>query len=150
MASKKEAAHKKWIYPVISNPSCKYNDMKIVECLAFGPFWYLGLWYWSLSSGLDTCYVDTLQLEQCPLSFCTGYFGDSVSLFATLTWRAIFLLSFPLLLEWQVCTTKINYYPLRWGLTIFFSQTDLEPQTFLSVSQVAKIICMTHWFCLFM
>jgi hypothetical protein len=52
---------------------------------------------------------------------CSGYFGDRVLLFAqTGLDHDALIVSFLLLLEWQVCTTTPCFYPFRWGLMNFF------------------------------
>jgi hypothetical protein len=35
-------------------------------------------------------------------------------------------LNIPLYLQWQMCTTRPSFFPLRWRLANFFAQAGLE------------------------
>jgi hypothetical protein len=61
--------------------------------------------------------------------FCFGYFEDKVLFFAhaSLESSLIFFLHF-LPLGYQVCATTPSFFPLKWGVTNFFVQGDLNPQ----------------------
>jgi hypothetical protein len=62
--------------------------------------------------------------------FCSGYFGDRVSLLAQVSLdRDPPILCFLLLLGWQAQTTTPSFFLLRWGLAIFFAQVGLKPQS---------------------
>jgi hypothetical protein len=58
-------------------------------------------------------------------------------------WPSILLVTLPVQLEWQDCTTTSSFYWLRWGLRDFSHelQTKILP---ISASRVARITGMSH------
>jgi hypothetical protein len=87
-----------------------------VVFVTFILFYFLGIGVWT--QGLELGRQLLNHLSQAPSPFHSGYFGDKFLLFA----QAILdhgppILSFQLLLEWQVHAIVPRYFPLRWGLT---------------------------------
>jgi hypothetical protein len=87
-----------------------YESFFVYVCVCF-------LWFelWAL------CFLGSpLWLEPCLQPFCSGYFGDRVSLFcpASLDWEPPVLYFSPLL-GWQAHATISSFFLLRWGFENF-------------------------------
>jgi hypothetical protein len=103
-----------------------------------------GMSHWCMAfflryQGLNSVLVFTKQMLYClshaSSPFCSGYFGNRVSLGAQAGLNLdLSTLSFLPQLEWRACTIMPSFFPLRWCLRNFFSLAwvGLEPPSFQS------------------
>jgi hypothetical protein len=103
----------------------------VVEKIGF-PLFFVLFFFFTLARQM------LYHLSPACMPFCSGYFGDRVSLFAQASLDHSPMLRFPLSLGWQTLAPMPNFFLLRWGLANVFcsgwSETMILPLLAFSVA----------------
>jgi hypothetical protein len=119
---------------------CHKTKVNLENYIEFQLFFWL---YWGLNSGLHAWKV-TYCLRHTFNPFCSGYFGDRVSLFSGQPGPWTYHFCFPPQQWWQAYTTTPRFFLLRWGLRNVFCLGWSVMILLISASQVARITGISH------